>query len=192
MIRMATPADAAGILAIYAPVVRSSAISFELAPPSVGEMRRRIKKVLADRPWMVFERDDEVLGYVYASTFRDRPAYRWSTEVSVYIHEDARGRGLASTLYHALFDVLQLQGYCTVVAGATVPNPASERLHTVLGFQLMGVLPAAGYKFGVWHDVAFFHRTLRPLPKRPREPIPIANISAKKLDNAIKKQTIRL
>ena len=192
MIRMATPADAAGILAIYAPVVRDSAISFELAPPTVAEMRRRIRKILADRPWLVYESDGVVLGYVYASTFRDRPAYRWSTEVSVYIHEDARGRGLGRTLYRALFEVLHLQGYCTLVAGATMPNGGSERLHTGLGFQLMGVLPAAGYKFGSWHDVAFYHRTLRPLPKRPREPVPIANISVRKLNDAIKKQTIRL
>ena len=81
----ATPDDAPAVQAIYAPIVRETAISFEYEVPAVDEMRRRIEKVLADRPWLVYEGDAGVEGYVYASTFRDRAAYDWSTEGSVYV-----------------------------------------------------------------------------------------------------------
>lgn len=167
MIRLATPADAPGVHAIYAPVVRDTVVSFEWTPPSVAEMAARIEKITAVRPWLVYEPDKEVLGYVYASTFRDRAAYDWGPEVSVYVHPKAHRRGVARGLYTALFEVLKLQGYCTVVAGATVPNPPSEELHRSLGFGTIGRYPGAGFKFGGWHDVAFWFLRLRELPPEP-------------------------
>ena len=167
MIRLATPDDAPAIHAIYAPIVRDTAISFEWEIPAVAEIERRMAAVLERRPWLVEERDGQILGYVYASPFRDRAAYQWGTEVSVYIREDARGKRMAARLYAALFDVLRLQGFCTAVAGATVPNEATERLHQRLGFREFGRYPAAGFKFGGWHDVVFWYLRLRPLPEQP-------------------------
>jgi phosphinothricin acetyltransferase len=193
MIRLATPNDAAGVLIIYAPIVNDTPISFEREVPSVPEMEARIQNVLRDRPWLVYEQAGELLGYVYASTFRERYAYRWSTEVTVYIHAGARGRGLGRALYTALFDVLRLQGYCTAVAGATVPNVATERLHARMGFQEIGRLPAAGFKFGQWHDVVFWRLLLGPLPDRPHELIPLHEIiGTREWNNAIEKQAPRL
>jgi phosphinothricin acetyltransferase len=192
MIRLATPADAAAVLAIYAPIVVETPISFEWEVPSVAEMASRIRTVLRDRPWLVYERAGELLGYVYASTFRERFAYRWSTEVSVYIHTDARGRGLGRTLYSALFGGLRLQGYCTAIAGATVPNAATESLHASMGFTEIGRFPAAGFKFGQWHDVVFWRLLLRPLPDRPDELIPLNEIiGTEDWNNAIEKQAAR-
>jgi phosphinothricin acetyltransferase len=189
MIRLANPADAPEILAIYAPIVRDTAISFELEPPGVGEMTRRLEAVLALRPWLVYERAGELLGYVYASAFRDRPAYRWTTEVTVYVRADARNAGLGRTLYGALFDVLRLQGYCTAIAGMTAPNAASERLHRAVGFREWGRLGAAGYKFGVWHDVVFFDLPLAPLPACPAELRSITEIAAtREFSHAIERQ----
>lgn len=176
MIRLASPADAAGVHAIYAPVVRDTPISFEWEVPSEAEIAGRIAKVLAERPWLVYERAGEVLGYVYASTFRDRAAYQWGPEVSVYVRSDAHRRGLARGLYTALFDVLRLQGYCTVIAGATVPNPPSERLHQEMGFRALGHYPAAGFKFGRWHDVALWYMRLRELPPKPPDLLPLATV----------------
>jgi len=192
MIRLATPADAPPVLAIYAPIVTDTAISFEWEAPSVAEMASRIQTVMRDRPWLVYERAGELLGYAYASTFRERFAYRWSTEVTVYIHADARGRGLGRTLYSALFDVLRLQGYCAAVAGATVPNAATERLHESMGFQEIGRFPAAGFKFGQWHDVVFWRLGLKPLPDQPHELIPLGEIiGTQDWTNAIEKQAQR-
>lgn len=192
MIRLADPADAHAVHAIYAPIVRDTPISFEWQVPTVDEIGRRMQKVLADRPWLVFETGGEVLGYTYATTFRERLAYRWGTEVSIYVSESARGLGLGRRLYNALFDVLRLQGYCTAVAGATVPNDASERLHESLGFQLIGRYPAAGFKLGRWHDVAFWYLRLRPLPEQPGELIPIHEIAGtREFRDALEKQTTR-
>ena len=176
MIRLATPADAAGVLAIYAPIVRDTAVSFEYDVPTEADMEARIENVLHKRPWLVYERAGEVLGYVYASTFRERLAYRWGTEVTVYIRADTRGRGLGRALYTALFEALKLQGYCMVVAGATLPNEATERLHAAMGFQTIGVYPSAGYKHGRWHDVIFWFLQLQPLPAEPAEPLPLRKV----------------
>lgn len=176
MIRLATTADAEAVLRIYAPIVRETPISFEWEVPSVAEIAARIEKVLATRPWLIFEREGDVLGYVYASTYRDRLAYQWGPEVTVYIRADARGLGLGRGLYTALFDVLRAQGYCTVVAGATVPNAGSEGLHQRMGFQEFGRYPAAGYKFGKWHDVVFWYLRLCELPSEPRTPKPLNDV----------------
>ncbi len=176
MIRLAHPGDAAAVHAIYAPIVRDTAISFEWEVPAVEEMGRRIALTLATRPWLVYEHAGEVLGYVYAGTFRERFAYRWSTEVTVYVRADARAQGLGRRLYGALFAVLRLQGFCSAVAGATVPNAGSERLHESMGFRPMGRFPHAGYKFGRWHDVAFWYLPLRPLPAQPPDLLPISQV----------------
>lgn len=176
MIRLATPQDAPAIQAIYAPIVRNTPISFELEPPTVMEMAGRIEKVLALRPWLVYERDSAVLGYVYASTFRDRAAYDWGPEVSVYVHPSAHGKGIGRRLYTALFGALAAQGFCTVVAGATVPNPPSEGLHRSMGFEPIGRYPAAGFKHGQWHDIALWFLRLRELPAVPPRLIPLAEI----------------
>ncbi|HUP88369.1 MAG TPA: GNAT family N-acetyltransferase [Longimicrobiales bacterium] len=180
MIRLATPADAPQILDIYAPVVRETPISFEWEVPSADEIASRIEKVLAVRPWLVYEDEGRVLGYVYASVFRDRAAYQWGTEVSVYIDESARGRGLGCTLYTVLFDVLRAQNFITAIAGATVPNEATERLHLRMGFTEFGRYHSAGYKFGKWHDVVFWSLSLREYPAAPQPIIPISELDLKK------------
>jgi phosphinothricin acetyltransferase len=169
--RLARLEDAAAIQAIYAPVVRDTAISFEYDPPDVAEMERRLARVLASRPWLVYRSADGVLGYAYATAFRERRAYDWNVEVSVYVRADARGRGVARHLYGRLFQLLRALNYRQVVAGATLPNEASERLHASFGFQRLGVLPRAGYKFGVWHDVIFWFLPLHGPAHEAAEPI---------------------
>jgi L-amino acid N-acyltransferase YncA len=155
-LRRATRADARGVLAIYGPVVRDTAISFEEEVPSEAELAERIATIGARFPWLVAERDGALAGYAYATTFRTRAAYRWTAESSVYVHEAHRGVGLARALMEALLDVLCALGYHTVVAGATMPNDTSARLHESLGFELAGTFPRVGHKFGAWHDVRFW------------------------------------
>lgn len=174
-IRLATEADAAACQAIYAPVVRATTISFEAAPPSVAEMAARVRQTLPTFPWLVCVRDDTVIGYAYAGTYRARAAYQWSAEVSVYIGAEARRQGVARRLYTALFDLLRLQGYCNAYAGTTIPNPPSVALHEALGFQLIGTYARVGFKHGAWHDVKWFHLDLQPeRPHLPRPPLPPA------------------
>lgn len=161
-IRLATVDDAAGVHSIYAPIVRDTAISFEMEPPSVEEMEERIAKTLdAGLPWLVLERDRAILGYVYASKHRgDRPAYQWSVEVSVYIHESARGVGAGRALYTSLFSVLAFQHIQNAYAGATLPNPASVGIHEAMGFQRVGIYEEIGYKLDEWHDTIWWVKRL--------------------------------
>jgi L-amino acid N-acyltransferase YncA len=169
-IRMATEADAAAIADIYAPICLETPISFEESAPTVEEMARRIRTVTQTLPWLVLE-DKGIAGYVYARPFRERAAYRWSVEVTVYVHEDHRRKGVARALYAALFRILTLQGYYKAFAGVTVPNAASESLHAAVGFVPVGVYHGVGYKHAAWHDVRFYEMALQseqPVPQEPR------------------------
>lgn len=163
--RLAKITDAPAIRAIYEPIVRDTAISFEYEVPTLEEMEARMRKVLDFRPWLVYETGGEVLGYAYGSTFRERRAYDWGVEVSIYVRPDAHGRGIGRTLYATLFDVLRAQNYCQAIAGATMPNEGSERLHRSMGFSEIARFPNIGYKFGRWHDVVFWSLRLRELPE---------------------------
>ncbi|MEZ5064335.1 MAG: arsinothricin resistance N-acetyltransferase ArsN1 family B [bacterium] len=173
--RIATAADAPGIHEIYAPVVRTSPASFETTPPDVAEIARRVENVLARYPWLVAVEGDRVLAYVYGTEHRARAAYRWSVEVSAYVHADARRRGLATGLYRVLFRLLARQRYARAFAGITLPNDASVALHESLGFRKVGVYSRIGHKLGAWHDVGWWERDLAtPSAGDPEEPIPFA------------------
>ena len=173
-IRVATPADAEAITAIYARVVENTSISFELSPPSVEEMRSRIVKTLPDLPWLVSEHaQGSVNGYVYASKHRERPAYQWSVDVTAYVHEDARGAGVGSRLYRALIQELAALGYFQAFAGIVLPNDASVALHESMGFGHIGIYRKVGFKLGAWHDVGWWQRELRE-PTEPAAPAAFA------------------
>lgn len=164
MIRIATAADAAAIHAIYAPCVLDSVITFETDLPGVAAMQSRIESRLQTHPWLVWEADGEVLAYAYAMRFRERAAYDWIAETSIYVHADARRRGLAARLYRCLLDALRLQGLTQAVGVITLPGLPSIALHESLGFTPAGVWRQAGYKLGGWHDVAVMQNALQPAP----------------------------
>jgi L-amino acid N-acyltransferase YncA len=170
LIRPALPDDAAAIQAIYAPVVRDTTISFELEPPSVEDMHARIVAALATLPWLVGVDDDgTVNGYVYAGKHRERAAYQWAVDVTAYVREDCRGRGVGKALYARLFEILVANGYCQAFAGIALPNAASIALHESLGFERIGVYRNVGFKMKRWHDVGWWQKTLQ-LPAEPRSP----------------------
>ena len=173
-IRSATPQDAEAFVAIFAPVVRDTAISFEWEPPTVDEMRARIAKTLDKYPWLVAENaSGEVAGYAYAGSHRDPPSYQWSVNTSVYIHEDARGRGIGRLLYESLHRQLVELGYYRAYAGISLPHPGSVALHESVGYRPIGVYEKVGFKHGAWRDVGWWVRELQPLvdnPPPPRRP----------------------
>jgi L-amino acid N-acyltransferase YncA len=163
-IRPATEGDAAGLLEIYRPVVETTAISFETVVPTEAEFAARIRKVLAGWQWLVAEADGQVAGYAYGSLHRERAAYRWSTEVTAYVHPAHYRKGIGRALYIQLFEELARKGYCNAFAGVALPNEASIALHRGVGMQPIGVFHAIGWKFDRWHDVAWFERRLREGP----------------------------
>jgi len=175
-LRLAKGDDAERALAIYAPVVRESWISFEDEPPSVAEFRARIEAVLKSNAWLVAEEGDELLGYAYADRIRSRPAYQWSAETTVYVSRASHRRGVGRALYGALLAALRIQGYASAWAGIALPNPGSVGLHEALGFRPAGVWSAVGYKLGAWRDVGWWRLELQALPAPPPAPRPLATV----------------
>lgn len=176
-IRVATQEDAPTIQAIYAPVVESTAISFEEVPPNVEEMEHRIEKTLQNYPWLVAIREGQVIGYAYASQHRVRAAYRWAVDVTVYIAENARRTGVGRSLYERLLPILVQQGYRSAYAGISQPNEGSVGLHEALGFHHIGTFPNVGYKLGKWHDVGYWGLELAEQTMPPIEPRPFAQLN---------------
>ena len=176
-VRLATPADGAACAAIYAPYVLKSAISFELEPPSEGEMAARIERVTAHWPWVVVEVGGVVRAYAYGTRHRERAAYDWTSETTVYVDGAFRGRGLGRIAMRALVAVLRVQGFHLLVAGITAPNPGSLRLHESLGFGRVGEFDAIGWKSGAWHGVEFWALELGPRDAVPEPVTPITRLA---------------
>ena len=162
------------VASIYAPIVSDTPISFEYAAPSVAAIERRIRKTVESLPWLVAEVDGVVVGYAYASPHRERAAYLWSVDTSVYVAERAWRRGVGRSLYEVLLGELSRLGYVSAYAGITLPNDASVALHEAVGFRSVGVFPAVGYKLGRWHDVGWWHQLLTEPPDEPVPPTAVA------------------
>jgi len=152
-IRLAMPSDARSVLEIYGPFVATTAVSFETEVPSEAEMGSRITSTLRYAPWLVCVDEARVVGYAYASKHRERAAYQWSSDVSVYVRDGHRRGGVGRALYAVLFELLRRQGFRAAHAGITLPNAASVGLHESLGFHAIGVYQRVGFKLGDWHDV---------------------------------------
>lgn len=179
-IRLAHSGDAAAIAAIYAPSVTDAAASFELAAPSADEIAGRIAAMSPHAPWLVLVRGGEIAGYAYASRHRERAAYQWSVDTSVYVRADQQRTGVGRSLYRVLLALLDVQGFYAVHAGITLPNPGSVRLHEAVGFRRIGVEPAVGYKLGAWHDVGWWQLALRPRNRVPAAPLSVQAAQAQR------------
>ena len=169
-LRLATDDDAEGVAEIYGPIVASSPISFEIDPPDADEMRRRMRDLQPMYPWLVCESEGRIAGYAYAGSHGSRAGYLWSVNTSVYVHPAFHRRGVGTSLYRWLFEILVAQGFVMAFAGITLPNPGSVGLHESTGFRLVGVYQQSGFKDGVWYDVGWWQRPLQPAPSAPDRP----------------------
>lgn len=159
-IRSATIGDAEAIQRIYAPFVLATAISFEDQPPSIDEMAGRIASIMKTHLWLVAVDGEEVCGYVYASAHRERSAYRYSADTTVYIAPQAQRRGVGRALYAELLPQLKQRNIHMAFAGIALPNPGSVALHESVGFTPVGIYREVGFKLGRWHDVGWWQRLL--------------------------------
>ncbi len=182
-IRAAAPADASVLREIYAWYVENTAVSFEYAPPSVGEFRARMENTLKKYPYLAAEAGGELLGYAYAGPFHPRAAYGWCAELSVYLRRDVRGRGIGRALYTAAENALREMGVVNLYA--CVASPAredeylthdSERFHAAMGFERVGVFHSCGYKFGRWYDMVWMEKLIGPHGADQREVLPFPEI----------------
>lgn len=169
--------DAAAVAAIYAPAVTGSVATFEEVAPTAEEIARRMTAVMPRTPWLVAELEGVIVGYAYAATHRERPGYRWSVDISVYVADGHQGRGIGRALYDELIPTLRRQGYVNAYAGIALPNAASVALHEGIGMRRIGVYQRVGFKFDAWHDVAWYGLRLADPGGRPVEPIPLTDLN---------------
>ena len=174
-IRTARPSDAKALAEIYAHHVLHGTATFETEAPDSAEMGARLAKVLAaGAPWLVSEDEDgTALGYAYAAAFRDRPAYRFACENSVYIRHDRRGEGIGRALLALLIVKAERAGYRQMIAVIAGAQPASVRLHGACGFEEVGRMRSVGRKHGQWLDTCYMQRALGPGDSTPPEVEPV-------------------
>jgi len=178
-IRAAKLEDAAQIAAIYAPYVLSGTVSFEVEAPDAPSMRARMALSNGLYPWIVATNGDAeggVLGYAYATTFRDRPAYRYVVETSIYMAGPKQGQGAGRLLYDALIDTLRMQGFTQAIGVISLNNDGSISLHESVGFRRAGMYREIGFKQGQWIDVGFWQCELNDSVVPPIEPRPFTEI----------------
>lgn len=169
------PADAAEILAIYAPYVENTAVSFEYEVPSVEEFRGRIESTIKKYPYIAAcDEGGKILGYAYAGVFHARKAYDWSVETSIYIARDARRGGVGRALHDELEKALLAQGILNMNACIAAPRGEDEnltedsiRFHEAMGYRLVGRFYYSGCKFGKWYDMVWMEKLLGEHPLNP-------------------------
>ena len=171
-VRAAAPEDAEQLLEIYTPFVISedsslSNVSFELAAPDVEEFRQRIQDISKQFPYLVGEVNGQILGYVYCHPYRERLAYQWAVEVTIYLAPAGQGKGLGRLLYETMEKLLCLQGVTMAYSCITVGNDHSIKMHEALGYRLIGTFTNSGYKNGQWLDTVWLEKQLQPYPKQP-------------------------
>ena len=176
-LRLATPSDGPACAGIYEPYVTGTCISFELTAPDGTEIGARIARTVERLPWVVAEVDGLVRGYAYAGRFRDRPAYDWTAETTVYVERAFQGHGIGRAAMGAVLAILRLQGFHMAVAGVTPPNPGSVALHLALGFERVGLFEEVGWKDGGWHGVEFFGLELSRSESSPKPVRPLPEIA---------------
>ena len=195
VIRLADPArDAAAILALYAPYIEKTAITFETQVPSPESFAQRVKEIAAHFPYLLLEVDGELAGYAYAHRQAERAAFAWNAELSIYLKESFAGKGLGRPLYSLLEELLAMQGYVNFFGVITGSNAGSVAMHTKMGYRVVGLHAHTGYKFGQWHDTVWMHRRVHD-----GEPVRISSVHAldgekvrAKMENARKSMEKRL
>lgn len=156
MIRKATLADANALLEIYNYYVIHTTVTFDEVAVSLNAFTEKLELILAGYPCLVFEDDNEILGFAYGSKFRPKPAYNYTVESTVYVKNGAHGKQIGSRLYTELIALLKEQNFKSILGVLTIPNPASVKLHDKFGFTQVAHLREVGFKFDTWLDVGIF------------------------------------
>lgn len=184
-IRMAKPTDAAELLAIYAPYVEQTAITFEYTVPTLAEFRNRINDILPSYPYLVAEQDGRLLGFVCLHAFVGRQAYSWAAEISIYLSMEQRGRGLGRRLYQAIEQTAAQQHIYNLNACVACPETEdayltrnSMQFHQHMGYKLVGEFHKCGFKFNTWYNMVWLEKLLGTHPTPPEPFIPIAGLAA--------------
>ena len=178
-IRSVQLSDASSLVEIYRYYVEKTAITFEYDVPSVTEFENRIKSITEKYPYLVVEKDDEIIGYAYTSSFHVRKAYEWSAEMSIYLSDKAKGLGLGRKLYEILEDISKKQGITNLYACIGAPEVEDEYLtnnsihfHEHMGYKLIGRFTKCGYKFHRWYDMVWMEKIIQDHQQEAKDIIP--------------------
>lgn len=173
-IRIATPEDAENILAVYAPYVENTAITFEYTVPEISEFRQRIENTLKEYPYIVAEKNNHIIGYAYTGRFVGREAYRHSVEVSIYVDKDFTKSGIGKQLYNIIEKISIKQNVFNLNACIAVPETNDKYLtrnsisfHEHMGYKFIGEFHKCGYKFGRWYNMAWLEKIIASHPENP-------------------------
>ena len=162
VIRLADPArDAAAILAIYAPYIEKTAVTFETQVPSQESFAQRVADIAKEFPYLLLEAGGELIGYAYAHRQAERAAFGWNAELSIYLKEGFTGKGLGRPLYTLLEELLAMQGYVNFYGVITGSNAGSIAMHEKMGYRIVGRHVRTGWKFGQWHDTVWLHKRVQ-------------------------------
>lgn len=166
-IREARIDDADALLDIYRPYVEQTAISFEWEVPSLEEFTSRIENTLKRFPYLVAVIGDEIVGYAYVSSFKDRAAYDWCVETSIYVKEGMTHKGIGKALHQALEERVKAMGILNMYACIACTKEEDEHLdnnsvefHQHLGYKIVGTFNKCGFKFGKWYDMVWMERLI--------------------------------
>lgn len=178
--------DAEQILEVYKPYVLHTANTFEYDVPTVEEFEQRIKKISTQYPYLVCEHDGRIVGYAYGSTHRERMGYSWCAETTVYLAEAYHRRGIARSLYTALFTLMKKQGYHSIYVSILCTNTASVAFHKSMGFEEIGIFKNIGYKLGKWHSNLWMQLFLNRHNEEPGKPVAIGVIDKQFVEGVIR------
>lgn len=185
-LRLAQLNDTEKILEIYKPYILHTTVTFEYDVPSEEAFRERVNNIMEKYPYVVCEEKEEIVGYCYGARFKERAAFGYDAELSVYLKEDARNRGIGSALYGAVIEILELMNIRNIYGLVAYPNEVSVRLHKAFGFSLAGRLVKTGYKFGRWIDLMCFERHSGD-DERVGDVVYINALDSRKVENILKK-----
>lgn len=184
-IRTACLADIPAILAIYSHYVRNTVVTFEEHVPTEEAFAAKMQGILQRYPYLVLEKDDKLVGYAYASAYREKSAYRWDVELTIYIAPEETGHGAGRVLYQTLLELLSLQRYRNAYACLTYPNLPSQKMHLRLGFAECGHFLGSGYKFGQWLDDVWLAKALQAEDSPLEEPIPFPQLHSESIQTVL-------
>lgn len=183
-IRLVKPSDCKQILEIYHQYINTE-ITFEDELPSENDFLKRIEEINEFYPYLILEEKEKIIGYAYAHRLRERAAYQWIAELSIYFDKNSTSKGYGKILYEKLLQCLKLQGIKTVYGCVTMPNEKSENLHEKLGFKNVGRFTKAGYKNGKWLDIVWFEKNLSPCEINPQDVVPIHKTNQDELEKIL-------
>ena len=186
MIRLAKPTDSAAMLDIYSPYIENTSLTFETITPSIPDFTQRIENYLQLTPWLVADKDGKVAGFAYASKYRDRTAYQWSIECSIYVHDDFLHTGIGTELYSTLFRILKHQGFTTVYAVINLPNEPSVEFHEKMSFRHFATFEKVGFKLGQWKNVGWWQLQLNEYENEPYAPIHLKDLPPETISKLLK------